>query len=308
MEINRRSLFVAAAFIAATAPSRAEPEKGGAIDLWPGAPPDGFGPRGPEEISGKGAVTNVSTPRLVVYRPSQPNGAAIVVAAGGGYQRIETGFESTPACQWLQANGVTAFELIYRLPGEGWSRDAPFQDGRRAMRLVRAAAPSYGLAADRIGMIGFSAGGHLAGMTAIESAQPFYAPIDAADAISARPDFCGLIYPVLTMMPPFDHTHARREILGAHPTQADREAYSVERRVDGKTPLTFLAQAADDPVSPIDNSLMMFAALRAKGVASALHVFQSGAHGWGMGDKSREVGVWPSLFLAWATQNSLLSR
>lgn len=155
-------------------------------------------------------------------------------------------------------------------------------------------------------MIGFSAGGHLAGMTATQPDRAFYAPADAADLLSARPNFCGLIYPVLSMMPPFDHTHARREIVGARPSAGESEAFSVERHVDEKTPPTFLAQAADDPISPIDNSLMMFNALRAKRVAAEMHVFQSGGHGWGMGEGASEVSAWPRLFARWAAQNSFL--
>ena len=223
----------------------------------------------------------------MAYRPSHSNGTAIIVIAGGGYAHINAGTESTPTCQWLQANGVTAFELIYRLPGEGWSPAAPFADGQQAMRIVRTGAASNGLNPGRIGMIGFSAGGHLAGMTAVQ-----------ADTV-ARPDFCGLIYPVISMMPPFDGTHARREIIGSHPTLAESEAYSVERHVGPGFPPTFLAQAADDPVSPIENSLMMFNALRAAHVAAELHVFQSGGHGWGLGKPGTEVHAWPALFTDW---------
>ena len=214
--------------------------------------------------------------------------------AGGGYAHINTATESTPACRWLQSIGVTAFELIYRLPGEGWPPSAPFADGQQAMRIVRAGAASFGLDPGRIGMVGFSAGAHLAGMTAVQASRP------------ARPDFCGLVYPVITMMPPFDRTHARREIVGSHPTPAQSEAVSIERQVSPLAPPMFLAQSADDPVSPIDNSLMMFDALRAAHVAAELHVFQSGGHGWGMGRPGTEVAAWPALFTSWAARNVFL--
>ena len=261
---------------------------------------------GPEQTSPKGAVTQVSRPRLLAYRPAHPNGTAVVVIAGGGYVRIEAGKESTPACQWLQSTGTSAFELIYRMPEDGWPPIAPFQDGQRAMRIVRSRAAAYGVDADRIGVIGFSAGGHLAGMTAVQPAAPLYRPVDAADAVSARPDFAGLIYPVLTMMPPFDQTHSRREIVGPHPSTAESEAWSVERHVDAHTPPTFLAQAADDPISPVDNSLLMFTALRAAHIPAELHIFQSGEHGWGMGRPSTEVRAWPALFAGWARYNGFL--
>jgi acetyl esterase/lipase len=171
------------------------------------------------------------------------------------------------------------------------------------MRLIRARSGSFNLNPARIGVIGFSAGGHLAGMTATQPLNALYGPVDSTDAASARPDFAALIYPVLTMMPPFDRTHTRREILGAYPSDAQRIAYSVERHVDHQTPNTFLAQALDDPISPIDNSLPMFSALRQANVPTELHIFQSGGHGWGLGSSNSPVHAWPTLFTTWATLN-----
>lgn len=306
--IGRRSLLGAAAILPTVGRAQAQPMPD-AIELWPGAPPGGSGPSGPEAVNARGSVTNVSRPRLIAYRPAKPNGTAVVVIAGGGYAHIEAGHESTPASRWLQSIGVTAFELIYRLPEDGWPRDAPFQDAQRAMRIVRSAAPGHGIDAARIGLIGFSAGGHLAGMTAVRPAALLYAPVDAVDAVdanAARPGFCGLIYPVLSMMPPFDRTHSRREIVGNAPSEAESEAFSVERHVGRDAPPMFLAQAADDPISPVDNSLMMFAALRAAHVAAEMHIFQSGGHGWGMGRPGTEVQAWPNMFARWAVQNALL--
>jgi acetyl esterase/lipase len=305
MNIDRRLVLVASMLIAAAGRTHAEnaPET---IELWPASPPGGPGPSGPENVSAKGSVTNVSRPRLVAYRPLRPNGTAAIVIAGGGYAHIEAGHESTPACQWLQSLGVTAFELIYRLPQDGWPPVAPFQDGQRAMRIVRSRASAYSADPARIGVIGFSAGAHLAGMTAVRPSAALYSRVDAADDTAARPDFSGLLYPVLTMMPPLDQTHARREILGSHPTAAESEAWSVERHVDGRAPPTFLAQAVDDPIAPVENSLLMFGAQRAAGVFAELHVFQSGGHGWGMGLAGTEPHAWPELFAAWARRNGLL--
>jgi acetyl esterase/lipase len=277
-----------------------EPE----IPLWPHEnPPGGSGPQGPERTNAKGSVTNISRPRMVVYRPGRPNGSAILVIAGGGYTHIERGTESIPAAQWLQSLGITVFELIYRLPGEGWTNIAPFQDGQRAMRLIRASASKYNLSAKRIGIMGFSAGGHLAGTTATEPDAPRYAAIDMVDQFSARPDFAGLIYPVLTFMPPYDNTHSRREIIGKHPDLAESEAFSVERHVGSKMPPTFLAQAADDPISPIQNSLLMFNALKAAQIPAEMHVFQEGGHGWGLGPAGSLVHAWPGLFETWVKHN-----
>lgn len=270
----------------------------GAIVLWPGAPPGGAAP-GPQRESAKGSITQVDQPYLIVHRPTQPNGTAILLVSGGGYAHIEAGKESGPAAGWLQAQGVTAFELVYRLPQEGGGVAAPFQDGQRAMRVIRARAAEWGIDPARIGMLGFSAGAHLAGMTAVQPDVARYAPVDAIDAVSARPDFAVLLYPVLTMQPPFDTTHAKKQLLGAHPAQAARDAWSVELHVDARTPPMFIAQALDDPIAPPENSIWMAAALRRAGVSAELHQFRQGGHGWGLGKPGSEPAAWPQLLLAW---------
>ncbi|CAM2182776.1 alpha/beta hydrolase [Burkholderia cenocepacia] len=275
------------------------------IDLWPDAPPDPS-PNGVtlEEQSGKkGSVSHVMRPRLNVYRPERPGRCAALVIAGGGYAHIELGNESTPACRWLKSLGVTAFELVYRLPEQGWSRLAPLQDGQRAMRLIRSRARNELYEAGKIAVLGFSAGGHLAGMTAVTPDAVRYSPVDGVDRESARPDLAGLIYPVLTLMPPFDHTGTRVHIVGEHPTEAESAALSVNLQVNSNTPRVFLAQALDDPISPIDNSLLMLNAMRTARVSAELHVFQTGGHGWGLGAENSEVRAWPALFETWLRLN-----
>ncbi|PHV35725.1 alpha/beta hydrolase [Janthinobacterium sp. BJB304] len=270
----------------------------GAIVLWPGAPPGGAAP-GPQRDSAKGSITQVEQPYLIAHRPARPDGTAVLLVSGGGYAHIEAGKESGPTAAWLQAQGVTAFELVYRLPQEGGGVAAPFQDGQRAMRVIRARAAEWGIDPARIGMLGFSAGAHLAGMTAVQPDAALYASVDAIDGVSARPDFVVLLYPVLTMQPPFDTTHAKKELLGSHPTQAARDALSVERHIDARTPPMFIAQALDDPISPPDNSRLMGAALDRAGVPVELHQFRHGGHGWGLGKPGSEPAAWPQLLLAW---------
>lgn len=268
--------------------------------LWGNTIPDGQGPQGAEEMTASGSVTNVSNPRLIIHKPAKPNGTAILVISGGGYAHIELGKESTPVANWLQSQGITAFELVYRLPQEGWkTTHVPFQDAQRAMKLIRSMAAQYGINPAKIGILGFSAGGHLAGMTAAGPDKKQYKPVDAVDALSAKPDFAGLIYPVLTMLPPFNKTHAKKSILGENPTTAQEEAYSVELQVTSSMPATFLAQAIDDPISPVNNSYLMNAALEKAGVPVEMHIFQTGGHGWGMGKKNSPVSAWPVLFLKW---------
>ena len=187
------------------------------LALWPGEAPGGGGPSGPIVIDAKGAVSNVANPTLEVFRPFRPDGAAVLIATGGGYKRIEMATEAMPAARWLTTRGVTAYVLTYRLPGEGW-RDgplAPLQDAQRAIRLIKAEAKGP------LGVLGFSAGGHLLGLAATRSAFTSYRPLDALDAQPASVDEAALIYPVVTLEPPFDQTSTRGQLIGRHPSLAD---------------------------------------------------------------------------------------
>lgn len=290
----QRLLCLCLVFVSLQAPAMPP----GAIALWPGAPPGGAA-KGPQHASGKGSITQVAQPYLIAHLPARPNGMAMLVISGGGYAHIEAGKESGPAATWLQAQGIAAFELVYRLPREGGGAQAPFQDAQRAMRLLRSSAAQWKIDPSRIGILGFSAGAHLAGITAVRPDAPLTAATDAIDNASARPDFAVLLYPVLTMRAPFDTTHAKKILLGAAASQSARDALSVELLVDGRTPPVFLAQALDDPIAPVDNSLLMFAALRRAQVPVELHLFQSGGHGWGMGKEGSEPAAWPELLLGW---------
>jgi acetyl esterase/lipase len=300
---RRLALPVLAAGMATAAAAATAGTEPATMRLWPGTPPGGGrGPVRSERIGDHGQIADVHVPRLILHRPATSNGRAVIVAAGGGYRSIGLGTESGPAARWLAAQGIMAFELIYRLPGEGWGPHAPFADGARAIRLVRAQAARLGIDTDRVGVLGFSAGAHLAGMTAVGATLGAYPPVDAADALSARPDSAGLIYPVLTMMPPWNRTEAFRRLLGDGASDAACAAYSVERQLQGNCPPLFLAQAADDPVSPIENSLLMFAAARQAGVLPEMHIFRQGGHGWGVGAAGSETAAWPELYSSWARQ------
>jgi len=281
------------------------------IDLWPGTPPGPGGGHGPERFgttkSGQGAISGITRPRIRVYRPARPNGSAMLVMGGGGYFRIQLANESTPTCRWLQQTGTTAFELLYRMPGDGWPREAAFADAQRAMRLVRARAADFGFDAEKLGVIGFSAGGHLAGMTAVQPDAGRYAPIDGIDKHSARPAAAGLIYPVLTLRPPYDTTRSVRELLGNDRSPEAVAAWSVETDVSDRTPPIFTAQAADDPIAPIANSLLMFDALQKAKIPHEMHIFEQGGHGWGLGDPGSSVSAWPRLFATFAQTHGLMA-
>jgi len=315
MQLDRRALLggAALAFSAASAaqaqttpaPASTAPAAPEVVDLWAGAPPAAGKGKGGDEVvlqdgSHDGSVTNVMRPRMRVFRAPKPNGTGVIVVAGGGYRRINIRNTSEAMARWLNIMGVTAFVLYYRMPVDGWAPEAPLQDMQRAVRLVRARAAEFAVDPAKIGAVGASAGGHLVGMEASRADEAFYAPVDEADKVSARPDFCGLIYPVITLKPPFDNTQTRRMMAGENPTAAQSAAMSVETHVDGKTPPTFLAQCTDDAISAIDNSLIMYQALRAAKAPVELHVFEQGGHSFNMGVPGGPTSAWPGLFAAWA--------
>ena len=278
-------------------------------NLWQDDMPDKSGSRNPEIITEKGSVTNVSTPRLIVYRPKNPNGTAILVISGGGYAHIELGKESNPTAIWLQSEGITAFELIYRLPQEGWkTTNVPFEDAQRAMRMVRSMANKYGFDPNKIGILGFSAGGHLAGITSTLFNKQFYKPVDSIDSLSSKPNFTGVVYPVISMLPPNNKTHSFKSILGNNSTIQQQTELSVEKQVTATTPPTFLAQAFDDPISPVENSFLMEDALRKAKVPAEMHIFQNGGHGWGLGMQGSTVSSWSDLFKNWAQSNGFWKK
>ncbi|MFC3550543.1 alpha/beta hydrolase [Lysobacter cavernae] len=247
-------------------------------------------------------VTGVTRPHLVVYRPAKPNGAALLVIPGGGYRRIVLDKEgSALAPVFADQLGYTLFVLRYRLPGEGHddARDAPLADAQRALRLIRARAHEWRLDPQRIGAIGFSAGGHVAASLGTRFDERLRAPVDARDGISARPDFVLLMYPVIDMGV---HAHAisHERLLGAAPTPAQIAAYSLQNRVGATTPPTFLLHASDDTSVAVDNSLLFYDALRRAHVPAQLHLYPHGGHGFGVRDiAGSPLALWPQMADAW---------
>lgn len=290
-----------------------EPAPGSAqrIALWPAglAPGDKALPQAPQivERSADPAlpdryVTHVSEPWLVVYRPARPNGTALLVTPGGGYQRVvldKEGSALVPA--FVERGGITLFVLRYRLPGEGREdRDAALADAQRALRLIRANAEQWQLDPRRIGVIGFSAGGHLAARLGNGFDQPAYPAADAVDRVSARPDFQLLIYPVIDMAGADAHPGSRERLLGPQPEPALQRRYSMQYQVRADTPPTFLVHAGDDDAVPVGNSLGFYAGLRRAGVPTELHVFPRGGHGFGTrGIAGLTTAAWPRLALDW---------
>ena len=291
---------------AETAPAREE------ILLWPGSMPGNGKVTGEEKLglqgSGLGAVSNVSVPRMRVYRPATPNGAAVLVAGGGGYFRIQLKKESTPAAEWLQARGFTVFELIYRLPNDGWDSPAPFMDAQRAMKVIRTRAGEFGVDPGKIGIMGFSAGGHLAGFTAYQPARALYAGSDPYERVSARPDFAVLLFPVVTLRKPYDTTRTRREIVGEKASAKAETAWSLDTYADKDAPPTIIFASADDAITPPGHGILLFQTLVAAGASAELHLFRDGGHGWGLGRPDQVISQWPELFEAWARSLKIIEK
>ena len=282
------------------------------VPLWPGdapgmpEPAPVENPNIPAEGSPRRRLSGVAQPRLLVTRPANPNGASMLVLPGGGYSVLSMDNEGHGAARAMAERGITAFVLIYRLPGEGWARreSVPLADAQRAMRLIRHRFPELDPA--RVGVMGFSAGGHLCASLSTMFARETYAPVDAADSLSARPVCAAPIYPVISLDKPFSHASSRTQLLGADSSKELRTLWSPERNVPADAPPHFLMHAEDDRVTSPEDSLLMRSALKAQGIPVETHLLQSGGHGFG-GDpapKSPAAG-WISQWHRWAMRNGL---
>lgn len=233
----------------------------------------------------------------------------MLIMPGGGYSRVVLDKEGYELAPLLAEQGITAFVLFYRLPGEGWSgrMDAPLADAQRAMRLIRAQASKWQVDPKRVAAMGFSAGGHLCASLATRYAANVYAPIDAADSLEARPMLAAPIYPVVSMDPAIAHIGSRDKLLGPAPSPEDVALRSPEKQVTPATPPCFLCHAEDDATVPVENSIRLHAALKAAKVPVEMHLFEKGGHGFGLrGTKDMPVAVWPQLYLAWARSHGLM--
>jgi acetyl esterase/lipase len=270
------------------------------IPIWPGTPPHAQPVDGPEVAgivirSGKPKlvggkpwvyVDKVSTPTMTVYSPSGANtGAAVIVFPGGGYNVLAIDLEGTEACDWLTSKGITCVLLKYRVPCAhvGPYRECPaaLEDAQRTVGLVRSQAERWHIDPHKIGVLGFSAGGHMVAALSTHFDQRLYPPVDEADRVSCRPDFAIALYPGHLAIP---LTHF---VLNPH------------IRVTSQTPPTFLLQAEDDPVDPVQNSLVYYAALQKAGVPAELHVYVKGGHAFALRPTESPITRWPALAETW---------
>lgn len=314
VELSRRLLLGAGLALAAR-PTWAFADDALEIPLWPAGTPDRLGAGLVEVVEERNrgvrpdrAVSGVARPRMFMLRAqgvqqgAQQGGApAMLVVPGGGYQRVVIDHEGFLVGRRLAAAGITAFVLLYRLPAEGWSSgpDTPLIDAQRAMRLIRARAAALGVDGARVGVMGFSAGGHLTADLAARFAHRARPEGDAVDALSARPALAAPIYPVVAMEGPLAHAGSRAKLIGADASPALAHAHDPSRQVPADAPPHFLAHAEDDGAVPVGNSLALRAALVARGVPVETHLFPRGGHGFGLA-AGRPEGAWMDLFLAFA--------
>src|SRR5450631_2685816 len=282
------------------------------IALWPGDPPGmpAVAPTPSQTMNGPHAqrqlwVSGVARPQINVFRAAQSGGAALLVLPGGAYRLLSVQSEGIELARRFGPSGISVFVLSYRLPGEGWSQRerVPLADAQRAMRLLRARAALLGIDPERIGVMGFSAGGHLAADLATAFDESCYAAVDGADELSARPCFAALIYPVASLQREFGHSATRDNLLGPGATAAMIARRSPAENVRADTPPCFIVHAVDDDVVPVDASLRMIAACRQRKVGVEAHLFESGGHGFGMrAAPGSPAALWPDLFEAWLKQ------
>ncbi len=272
------------------------------VPIWPGAVPNAVLDAKPESVGTDGAtVSDVSRPTMTVYAPKGANtGAAVVVFPGGGYKVLAMGIEGTEICDWLTSRGITCLLLKYRVPRSGptWEKghrhypkvETALQDAQRTLALVRQNAEQWHVDPHRIGVIGFSAGGHLVAAVSTHFAERTYAPVDDADKLSSRPDFAIALYP--------GHLWMHEDEERGNRNEADMRL-RPDIRVRPDTPPTFLVQAENDDVDGIEQSLTYYIALQKAGVSTEMHLYAQGGHAFGLRKTNLPIGQWPMLVERW---------
>src|SRR5262245_57043163 len=265
------------------------------IFLWPGRAPGALG----DEDRDKPAIT--------IYMPPNTTGplTAVIIAPGGSYRSLSMNNEGRAPANYLNSLGVAAFVLRYRL-GPQYHHPIELGDVQRAIRTVRARADEWHIASDRIGVMGFSAGGHLASSASTHFDAGDGAAADPIDRVSSRPDFAILCYPVISFVEPFTHQGSKTFLLGEHPDPALARSLSSETQVTASTPPTFLFHTNADATVPVENSVAYFLALRKAGVPAELHIFKDGRHGLGLAMQEPGTAEWSRLLANWLRVSGLV--
>jgi len=274
------------------------------IKVWPGQTPGGIENRAYVEglaTDRPHRIVRVSEPTLSVYLPSEDriNGTAIVICPGGGYGRLAFDHEGFEVAEWLNSLGIVGIVVKYRLPSDEIMKNktiGPLQDVQEAIRIVRRHAKQWSIDPDRVGVMGFSAGGHLAATASTLFNDLVY---QLLDTIRARPDFSVLIYPVISMTEEITHGGSRRNLLGEDPEFSLVKHFSNEMQVTLETPPAFVVLSADDDAVPVENSIRYFQAMKKHGIPCELHIYEKGGHGYGLGGNNSTATAWPEALIAW---------
>ncbi len=266
------------------------------ILVWPDGAPNAVG------------NTPADKPSITIFLPTAGlvTGTGVLICPGGGYSHEAMDKEGYKVAEWLNTFGVAGFVLKYR-HGERYRYPAPIRDATRAMRIIRHNAAKWHLKTDQIGIMGFSAGGHLASTIGTHFDAGDSASSDPVRRVSSRPDFMILAYPVITMEDSFTHEGSKHELLGKHPDPKLVELLSNEKHVTSRTPPTFLIQATTDPVVPVHNSVAFYMALHKHGVPVEMHLYEKGPHGFGLAQGFPYLKSWPDLCEKWMQHLGLLS-
>jgi acetyl esterase/lipase len=260
----------------------------------------------PEGAPAAPAKADADRTRLEFYRPAEKAaGTAMVVCPGGGYGFLAIDHEGREVAEWLNAQGIAAFVLHYRLAPR-YRHPAPLQDAQRAVRTVRARAGEWKIDPQRIGILGFSAGGHLAGSASVLFEAGKEESADPIEKVSSRPDFTVLAYPVISFTAPWTHQGSKQNLLGKDAPAELAESLSLEKLVTPQTPPSFLVASGTDRAVPAENSLTFYQALRAAGVPAELHLYERGEHGFGLGKKDPVLSSWPDLLKGWMEMHGFL--
>lgn len=270
------------------------------ISLYPNGVPNSK-PTSITETFERGMYRGITNPTLEYIKPENPNGTAVIVIAGGGYGVIVYNGEGLGTAKSLAEKGISAFVLKYRLPSDEIMQDkkiGPLQDVQQSIKYLRENADKYGIDKNKIGVMGFSAGGHLASTAATHFEKSY---IENPQNTNLRPDFQILIYPVITMQEALTHGGSRDALIGKTPSQQDKDFMSNELQVKANTPITWLTHAADDKVVDVDNSIQYFEKLRKNKVEVEMHIFPKGDHGFIFRQKG-----WTDPLFDWMKRNNLL--
>ena len=246
-------------------------------------------------------------PAITIYRPAHPNGTAVVVCPGGGYRNLAMDHEGKQIAEWFNGMGITAVVLEYRMSRGGYRHPVPLMDAQRAVRTVRSRAKALGIDPAKIGIMGFSAGGHLASTAGTHFDEGKPGAADPVERVSCRPDFMILCYAVIALGEPYTHQGSQNNLIGEDAPAELVELLSNEKQVTKDTPPTFLFHTDQDTVVPAENSLVFYQALRENGVSAELHIYRNGGHGRGLAAEVQGTCRWPEDCKAWMVNLGFLN-